>query len=59
MIEQERKIEDKREQELTQCSNEKKRVELEARFGYDRAAAQQRISQIMSRHKSELNRYTN
>jgi hypothetical protein len=59
MIEQERTKEDQREKELRECKDEKRRVDLEAQYGYQRADAQQRITQIMSRHKSELNRYTN
>ena len=54
MIEIERKREDQREQELKSCKDENQRSKLESQFGYQRAEAQQKITQIMTRHKDEL-----
>lgn len=56
MIEVERKKEDQRETELKQCKDEAQRSKLESMYGYQRAEAQQKITQIMTRHRDELNR---
>ena len=54
MIEEERKREDQREIEMNRCKDDRERLELDHRFGAQRAEAQSQIRITMRRHRDEL-----
>lgn len=54
MIEAERKKEEQRDQHLRKCTDELERMELENKFGIERAEAQRSIKLTMNRHKDEM-----